>query len=457
MKCSDLFVACLETEGIRFIFGVPGEENADFMMSLEASRLGDPLRAHAARAGRRVHGRGIRASHGHIRPDAWEPWGPAATNLITGVADGNMDRAPMLVLTGQGELGAAPQGVAPGDGRGERCSSRSRSGRRPCWHPDNIPEIVRKAVRLARTEKPGACHIELPEDIAEARRRGDAADRAEGASAGRSPDEKIVDRALGARSAKARAADHPGRQRLHPAARERAAAADSSSDRDRRGLHLHGARAASTWTTRRQPVHDRPAASDYRGDRDRAGRPGDLRSATTWSSTTRGSGTRQRQAHRPRRLRCRPRSTSTTTRGRGRRRPGPHAVDAERACFEAHLASERSGSTTTSSHRRRCARAHARGFRRIHADDDTARDRSSPQKALWDARQVLGRDDILLSDVGAHKMWIARYYQCHEPNTCLIPNGFCSMGFALPGAIAAEPRAARSGASWRSAATPGSS
>jgi len=44
----------------------------------------------------------------------------------------------------------------------------------------------------------------------------------------------------------------------------------------------------------------------------------------------------------------------------------------------------------------------------------------------------------LLSDVGAHKMWVARHYQCHEPNTCLIPNGFCSMGFALPGAIAAS-------------------
>jgi len=57
---------------------------------------------------------------------------------------------------------------------------------------------------------------------------------------------------------------------------------------------------------------------------------------------------------------------------------------------------------------------------------------------LWDARQVLGPDDVLLSDVGAHKMWVARYYQCHEPNTCLIPNGFCSMGFALPGAIAAS-------------------
>jgi acetolactate synthase-1/2/3 large subunit len=71
-----------------------------------------------------------------------------------------------------------------------------------------------------------------------------------------------------------------------------------------------------------------------------------------------------------------------------------------------------------------------------HARDD-AEGAIKPQKALWDARQVLGPHDVLLSDVGAHKMWVARHYPCHEPNTCLIPNGFCSMGFALPGAIAA--------------------
>jgi acetolactate synthase-1/2/3 large subunit len=69
--------------------------------------------------------------------------------------------------------------------------------------------------------------------------------------------------------------------------------------------------------------------------------------------------------------------------------------------------------------------------------DDETQGTIRPQKAIWDARQVMGPNDVLLSDVGAHKMWIARHYQCHEPNTCLIPNGFCSMGFALPGAIAA--------------------
>jgi acetolactate synthase-1/2/3 large subunit len=61
-----------------------------------------------------------------------------------------------------------------------------------------------------------------------------------------------------------------------------------------------------------------------------------------------------------------------------------------------------------------------------------------PQKVLWDVRMAMGAEDILLSDVGAHKMWIARYYQCDQPNTCLISNGFCSMGFALPGAISAK-------------------
>ncbi|MCG8594036.1 MAG: thiamine pyrophosphate-dependent enzyme, partial [Kiloniellales bacterium] len=61
-----------------------------------------------------------------------------------------------------------------------------------------------------------------------------------------------------------------------------------------------------------------------------------------------------------------------------------------------------------------------------------------PQRILSDIRAALGPPDILLSDVGAHKMWVSRYYQCLEQNTCLISNGFCSMGFALPGAIGAK-------------------
>ena len=61
-----------------------------------------------------------------------------------------------------------------------------------------------------------------------------------------------------------------------------------------------------------------------------------------------------------------------------------------------------------------------------------------PQRILNDVRSFLAPEDIVLSDVGAHKMWMARYYQCKEPNTCLISNGFCSMGSALSGAMGAQ-------------------
>ena len=103
MKASDLFVRCLEAEGIEYIFGVPGEENADFVMSLESSdSITFVLTRHEQGAAfmAEVYGRLAGNPAGCL-----DMLGPGATNLITGVADSNMDRAPMLVLTGQGATG----------------------------------------------------------------------------------------------------------------------------------------------------------------------------------------------------------------------------------------------------------------------------------------------------------------------------------------------------------------
>ena len=100
MKASDLLVHCLEEEGTEFIFGVPGEENADFMMSLERSRaIRFILTRHEQGAAfmAEVYGRLTGNPAGCLGTLC-----PGATNLITGVADANMDRAPMMVLTGQG-------------------------------------------------------------------------------------------------------------------------------------------------------------------------------------------------------------------------------------------------------------------------------------------------------------------------------------------------------------------
>ena len=100
MKASDLFVKCLENEGIRYVFGVPGEENADFMMSLERS---DQIEFVLCR---HEQGASFMAEiHGRLTGEpavCLGTLGPGATNLITGVADSNMDRSPLLVLTGQG-------------------------------------------------------------------------------------------------------------------------------------------------------------------------------------------------------------------------------------------------------------------------------------------------------------------------------------------------------------------
>ena len=191
MKASDLFVKCLEAEGIEYVFGVPGEENADFMISLEASdRIRFVLTRHeqgaAFMAG--VHGR----LTGH--PAAClGTLGPGATNLITGVADSNMDRAPMLVLTGQGStarLHKESHQIMDVVEMFEPVTKWATT----VFNARTIPEIVRKSVRIARGEKPGAVHIELPEDVA--KHDVDAAPLSPRRYRRPGPDDKIVDQAF---------------------------------------------------------------------------------------------------------------------------------------------------------------------------------------------------------------------------------------------------------------------
>jgi acetolactate synthase-1/2/3 large subunit len=170
MKASDLFVRCLEEEGVEFIFGVPGEENADFMMSLEQSKK---IRFILTR-----HEQGaafMAAAYGRLtgNPAAClGTLGPGATNLITGVADANMDHAPLLVLTGQGStrrLHKESHQVMDVVGMFGPVTKWSASVR----HPDNIPEwCARRCV--ARTEN-RACGDELPEDSPNSTRRYAAA------------------------------------------------------------------------------------------------------------------------------------------------------------------------------------------------------------------------------------------------------------------------------------------
>ena len=423
MKASDLLVKCLEAEGIEYIFGVPGEENADLMMSLESSdAITFVLTRHEQGAAfmAEVYGRLTGNPAGCLGT-----LGPGATNLITGVADSNMDRAPMLVFTGQA------------DSKRQHKESHQAmdvvSMFRPVtkWtqavlHPDSIPEIVRKAVRLARAEKPGACHIELAEDIAQL----DAGTQPMTPHRFRrpTPDDTIVDEALDA----LQKAQLPVILAGNGCIRKRA------SKELRRFCETTGIGAISTFMAKGCVDMDADYCLYTIGLQAR-----DVVSCAIDASDLVITVGYDMVEYQPR----------LWNKGGDKRIIHidflPAEIDADyhpdvelvgdlaNALAKLNRRVEAPGGLRFDTARQAAVReAMAEDFAE-HQDDDTE-GLIRPQKALWDARAVLGANDILISDVGAHKMWIARHYQCHEPNTCLIPNGFCSMGFALPGAIAAQ-------------------
>src|SRR5262245_26615314 len=158
-----LLVDCLAAEGCRFVFSVPGEETMDVLDALAdhpAVRHVTTRHEQGAAFMADVHGR----LTGHCAV-AMATLGPGATNLVTGVADAYLDRAPMVALTGQTGVDKihkeSHQYVDIVDML-RPVTKWSATVERPVA----IPEIVRKAFRVARLEKPGPTHIELPEDIA---------------------------------------------------------------------------------------------------------------------------------------------------------------------------------------------------------------------------------------------------------------------------------------------------
>ncbi|MDB2687433.1 acetolactate synthase large subunit [Mariniblastus sp.] len=162
MKASDLFVKALEAEGVEHIFGVPGEENLDFLESLRSSSIKMVLTRHEQAAGF------MAATYGRLTGKAGvclSTLGPGATNLVTAAAYGQLGGMPMMMITGQKPIKHSKQGqfqiidvVAMMD--------PITKYTRQIVSADRIPACVREAFRLAEEEKPGAVHLELPEDIA---------------------------------------------------------------------------------------------------------------------------------------------------------------------------------------------------------------------------------------------------------------------------------------------------
>jgi acetolactate synthase-1/2/3 large subunit len=422
MKASDLFVSCLENEGIEYIFGVPGEENADFMMSLEKSeKIRFILTRHEQGAAfmAEIYGRLTGNPAGCLGT-----LGPGATNLITGVADANMDRAPMLVLTGQGastRLHKESHQIMDVVSMFEPVTKWAMG----VLHEDTIPEIVRKAVRIARTEKPGACLIELPEDIA----KNDTSAEPLTPRLFRRPvaDNFILDAAF----EKIRKAKRPIIIAGNGCIRRRA------SQQLRRLCEKTGIGVISTFMAKGCVDMDADyclftvglAARDV----------GDCGLAAADLIITLGYDMVE---YHPRLWNPDGDKDIIHADFLPAEIDANYHPDTELIGDLAHTLEQLTERVDAvdglayDTSQQAAVRRDMQAEIIAHRDDQTE-GTIRPQKVLWDVREALGANDILLSDVGAHKMWIARYYQCHEPNTCLIPNGFCSMGFALPGVIAA--------------------
>jgi acetolactate synthase-1/2/3 large subunit len=423
MKASDLLVKCLEEEGIEYIFGVPGEENADFMMSLEKSTsIKFILTRHEQGAAfmAEIYGRLTGNPAGCLGT-----LGPGASNLITGVADSNMDRSPMLVLTGQGStdrLHKESHQIMDVVGMFKPVTKWAAT----ILNADTIPEIVRKAVRIARSEKPGAVHLELPEDIASVEtQKLPISPRRFRRSV---PDSKITDQAF----AMLKKAKRPIIIAGNGCIRRRA------SKQLRLLCEKTGIGVVSTFMAKGCVDMD----EDYclytigLGSKDR------ISLVIDDADLVITLGFDMVEYH-P--VLWNPNGEKTILHADflpaeidEHYNPETELIgDLAHALWMLNERIDQQGLPQyDTSAQLNCRQEMSADFAEFK--DDRTEGSIRPQKALWDVRQVMGPDDILLSDVGAHKMWIARHYQCHEPNTCLIPNGFCSMGFALPGAISAS-------------------
>ncbi len=162
MKASDLFVKALEAEGVEYIFGIPGEENLDFLNSLRNSKIKLILTRHEQAAGF------MAATYGRLTGKAGvclSTLGPGATNFVTAAAYGQLGALPMLMITGQKPIKSSKQGKFQIVDVVEMMKPLTKYTQQIVGG-DNIPSRVHEAFRLAEEERPGATHLELPEDIA---------------------------------------------------------------------------------------------------------------------------------------------------------------------------------------------------------------------------------------------------------------------------------------------------
>jgi acetolactate synthase-1/2/3 large subunit len=420
MNVAQLLVRCLENEGVRHVFGIPGEETLDLNAALEDSeKIQFVLTRHEQAAAFMADVYGRLSSFPGV---CLATLGPGATNLLTGVADAQLDRAPLVAITGQAGL--------------ERVHLESHQyidvvqmfGPVTKWStrisvPESVPEVVRKAFRLARIEKPGATHIELPEDVAKEEVRSVPLE-VRRTSYPQAQQEAIV------RAAEIiNAANTPVILAGNGVTR-RNAVGNPTVDALRRFVRQSRIWATHTYMAKGvlDPLgqHSLPPVGLQRPGADLANvkllADADVVIAVgydlvEWAPVL----------WNPKRDKAVVHIDSTAAEIDGHYQPSIEVIGELDESLKALATLVKP----------RDDREVVFGSARTTLAKDIPGP-LPPFAVVAALREALGPDDIVVSDVGAHKTWLARLFPTDRPNTVVISNGLASMGIALPGAIAAK-------------------
>ncbi|OGT37476.1 MAG: acetolactate synthase [Gammaproteobacteria bacterium RIFCSPHIGHO2_12_FULL_37_14] len=418
-KVAELLVECLEIEGVTTIFGLPGEENTDFIMALSNSKkIRFILTRHEQGASFMADIYGRLTSQAGV---CLATLGPGAINLLLGVADANLDSSPMVALTAQASLDRLYKESHQIIDLVKLFSPVTK------WSgmiglPATTPEMVRKAFKQAQSERKGAVALILPEEIAGL--TTDAVPLLPQEPKLTMPNPQQIQKAADLINqakkpivlAGAGIYRHHAEQALTQFVNQTALPVATTfmakgvvSDRDPLAIGTIGFmrhdytnfgfdQADVVITVGYDLVEYAPKNWNPRGDKKIIhihGIPADVDSQYVLAVGIQGDMAS---------------SLSALAQALKPRKKLPVGVDVIRKLVQQELDEHKNNQAFP----------------------------LKPQRIITDLRTALGDSDIVLCDTGALKMWMARLYSCYQSNTCLISNGLATMGFALPGAIAAK-------------------
>ena len=419
MKAAELLIRCLEMEGVKYIYGLPGEENMDILDAL----LDSPIKFISAR---HEQGAAFMADlQGRLTGRAGvclSTLGPGATNLMTGVADANVDRAPVVAITGQCSrdlMHKESHQYINIVGTFRYITKWNMQIR----EPSVIPEIVRKAFKLAQQEKPGATHIDFPEDVAKL-----------DIEANPLPPEEFLETPAPMEASVKRAAQIISRAKTPIVLAGNGVIRGHASHALMKFAERLNIPVANTFMGKGCLPYNHPLSLMSVGLQARdfvncGFDVADLVIAVGYDMVE-----YQPALWNPLSDKLIIHVDATPSEVDASYIPAVEVVGDIRKSLEM-LALE--------ARREEGPGNYVFKLREMILEElnEFKGNRSfpmKPQRVISDLRAALGEQDILISDVGAHKLWIARMYPCYHPNTCIISNGYAAMGIALPGAIAAK-------------------